>query len=97
MNCVGEQTCGKSDGKGKNATGGGSGSFVPLLRCRVLDIFGESEDDGHENLSQTATLTFWRPSEEIRRLLKEVKLELFLSLNLLRYQGANEFVNFIVN
>ena len=45
------------------------GPFVPLLRCRVVDLMAPPGD-----MSPTATLTFWRPSEEIKSLMKEVLL-----------------------
>lgn len=41
-------------------------SYVPLLRLRVVDL----KSDGEEK-SNTGTLTFWRPSEEVRSILAE--------------------------
>ena len=46
------------------------GSFVPLLRLRVLDLLSTTEAAA-VNHHTTATLTFWRPSEELCNVLKE--------------------------
>ena len=52
------------------------GPFVPLLRCRVVDLMAPSFDDSSPI---AATLTFWRPSEDIKSLMREVVEDIFLT------------------
>ena len=53
------------------------GPFVPLLRCRVVDLMAAPSLD--DSSPTAATLTFWRPSEDIKSLMREVVEDIFLT------------------